>query len=534
MRLLQKLLLLLVAAAAAPASHGSPAVARPHGSSAVARLQRSSSARPPQQHLRGRRLATDDGSEEDKEELDHRVRRGESKTACKRSWADPAGIKSPWSIPLYFVGVCWCFAGIAHVAERYFAVAIQRMVEVWDLPPAVAGATLMAAGSSAPELIAELIATFVADTNDVGTGTVVGSAVFNQLIIIGGAILASPGQRMTLDPRALIRDVGFYAITIIVLILVFRDGRVVTAEAWTMLILYLVYVFLCAIWTRIEKKILPASLGEANKQVVVELGYEGSVTMPWEASREEAKEVELPETKETTDLEDVDLHDEPPTESPEKAPPASGDGCEGGIEAKDELEPRKRSRCYTGCAAGLHFVENTWAPPVARTLGPLKDRDRFVWLFLASLVWLTLIVFLMMEWLEKCSCLIGLSPAVVGLTVGAIGTSLPDALVSFDVARRGEGTMAVANVFGSNIFDVLFALGLPWAISTAINGKPIVVQTSDLGSGIIAGAFLFTVVSAVTQRYVQTRLSGVVYILGYLLFFAYCFIHDYEVLGKKF
>ena len=150
MRLLHKLLLLLSAAAAAPASHGSPAVARPHGSSAVARPQPSSSARPPQQHLRGRRLATDDESEEDREELDHRVRRGESKTACKRSWADPAGIKSPWSIPLYFLGVCWCFAGIAHVAERYFAVAIQRMVEAWDLPPAVAGATLMAAGSSAP------------------------------------------------------------------------------------------------------------------------------------------------------------------------------------------------------------------------------------------------------------------------------------------------------------------------------------------------------------------------------------------------
>ena len=91
--------------------------------------------------------------------------------------------------------------------------------------------------------------------------------------------------------------------------------------------------------------------------------------------------------------------------------------------------------------------------------------------------------------------------------------------------------MAVANVFGSNIFDVLFALGLPWAISTAINGKPILVQTSDLGSGIIAGAFLFTVVSAVTQRYVQTRLSGIFYILGYMLFFAYCFIHDYAVLG---
>ena len=451
------------------------------------------------------------------------MRRGESRTACKRSWADPAGLKSPGAIPLYFVGVLWCFAGIAHVAERYFAVAIARMVEVWDLPPAVAGATLMAAGSSAPELIAELIATFVADTYDVGTGTVVGSAVFNQLVIVGGAILASPGQRMTLDPRALIRDVGYYALTIVVLVLVFRDGQVDTAEAWTMLLLYIVYVFLCAVWTRIEKTILPASLG-AEKPVIVELGYSSSVTMPWEMKPVE-KEVELPETK--ADLEDVDLRDEPPTKSPEKA---VGDGAVGGIEG-GALAPRKRSRCYACVVRSVHFVEHTWAPPVSRTLGPLLTRDRFVLLFLASLIWLTLIVFLMMEWLEKCSCLIGLSPAVVGLTVGAIGTSLPDALVSFDVARRGEGTMAVANVFGSNIFDVLFALGLPWAISTAINGKPIVVQTSDLGSGIIAGAFVFMVVSCVTQRYVQTRLSGLVYIFGYLLFFAYCFIHDCEVLG---
>ena len=239
-------------------------------------------------NLRGRRLANDDDeTEEDREELDHHARRGESTTACKKSWADPAGIKSPWAIPLYFVGVCWCFAGIAHVAEQYFAVAIACMVAAWELPPAVAGATLMAAGSSAPELIAELIATFVTDTNDVGTGTVVGSAVFNQLIIIGGAILASPGQRMILDPRALIRDVGFYAVTIVVLVLVFRDGMVETTEAWTMLILYIFYVFLCAIWTCIEKRILPASLGKAEKQVVVELGCQSDVTMLWENSREE-------------------------------------------------------------------------------------------------------------------------------------------------------------------------------------------------------------------------------------------------------
>ena len=63
----------------------------------------------------------------------------------------------------------------------------------------------------------------------------------------------------------------------------------------------------------------------------------------------------------------------------------------------------------------------------------------------------------------------------MGLTVGAIGTSVPNALLSFHVARVGFGTMAVSNALGSNVFDILFGLGLPWSLYYITTGKEIQV-----------------------------------------------------------
>lgn len=60
----------------------------------------------------------------------------------------------------------------------------------------------------------------------------------------------------------------------------------------------------------------------------------------------------------------------------------------------------------------------------------------------------------------KLSILWGLSPLVVGLTVVAFGTSAPELSVSVAAALRGTAELAVANVVGSNVFNVLFILGL--------------------------------------------------------------------------
>lgn len=57
---------------------------------------------------------------------------------------------------------------------------------------------------------------------------------------------------------------------------------------------------------------------------------------------------------------------------------------------------------------------------------------------------------------------------VMGLTFVAAGVSVPDALSSIAVIKEGYGDMAVSNAVGSNVFDILICLGLPWFIQTTM------------------------------------------------------------------
>jgi len=73
----------------------------------------------------------------------------------------------------------------------------------------------------------------------------------------------------------------------------------------------------------------------------------------------------------------------------------------------------------------------------------------------------------------------GLSPTFIGLTIVAMGTSLPELVTSVVAARKGEADMALGNVIGSNLFNILLVLGLAGAIS------PMEVLMENLIDGII-------------------------------------------------
>ena len=73
----------------------------------------------------------------------------------------------------------------------------------------------------------------------------------------------------------------------------------------------------------------------------------------------------------------------------------------------------------------------------------------------------------MVQCLELACCLAGVPTITLSLLVVASGTCLPELVVSMVVARKGQGTAAVSTALGSNIFDTLIALGLPWAFYAA-------------------------------------------------------------------
>uniref|UniRef100_W5M455 Solute carrier family 24 member 6a n=1 Tax=Lepisosteus oculatus TaxID=7918 RepID=W5M455_LEPOC len=112
----------------------------------------------------------------------------------------------------------YMFYALAIVCDDYFVPSLEKISENLQLSEDVAGATFMAAGSSAPELFTSLIGVFITK-GDVGVGTIVGSAVFNILVIIGVCGLFA-GQTVLLTWWSLFRDSIYYTFSVLALILV--------------------------------------------------------------------------------------------------------------------------------------------------------------------------------------------------------------------------------------------------------------------------------------------------------------------------
>lgn len=98
--------------------------------------------------------------------------------------------------------------------------------------------------------------------------------------------------------------------------------------------------------------------------------------------------------------------------------------------------------------------------------------------FFMSIAWIGAFAFFMVTWAEIIGNTIGIPSVIMGLTILAAGTSVPDLLSSVIVARRGNGDMAVSSSIGSNIFDILVGLPVPWILYTAWPSKPDTVFVS--------------------------------------------------------
>lgn len=141
-------------------------------------------------------------------------------------------------IAIYLSALLYVFLAVAIVCDDYFVPSLELLSERLDLSEDVAGATFMAAGSSAPELFTSLAS--VTAESDVGVGTIVGSAVFNILVII--ALTAALTKKdLHLDWRPLVRDSFFYGCSIIIFIVCVLDGEVQWYESVVLLTMYGLY-----------------------------------------------------------------------------------------------------------------------------------------------------------------------------------------------------------------------------------------------------------------------------------------------------
>lgn len=173
---------------------------------------------------------------------------------------------------LYGAGVLYTFVAIAIVCDEFFVPALEEIASehYFNLSMDVAGATLMAAGGSAPELFTSLIGTF--QGSEVGFGTIVGSAVFNVLFVIGMCAVVSKDV-LTLTWWPLARDCAYYAVGLLMLAIFcgyISPGKIQAWEALVLFGLYIGYVVLMKyneiIWLKIQNKLKHAKISdEQNK-----------------------------------------------------------------------------------------------------------------------------------------------------------------------------------------------------------------------------------------------------------------------------
>merc|ERR1719198_815296 len=109
--------------------------------------------------------------------------------------------------------------------------------------------------------------------------------------------------------------------------------------------------------------------------------------------------------------------------------------------------------------------------------------------------------------------------SIIGYTLLAAGTSIPDCLSSIAVARRGHGDMAVSSSIGSNIFDILIGLPVPWALYCIVFGVDEYVEIKS-DSLIVMILLLFLMVALVITT-VHLSNWRLLIKLGYMMMLLY-------------
>ena len=155
--------------------------------------------------------------------------------------------------------------------------------------------------------------------------------------------------------------------------------------------------------------------------------------------------------------------------------------------------------------------------------------------FFIVLVWLGILTFICVDAAEKMGNCLKISEDVMGLTILAIGSSLPDCFSSVLAARQGKGEMAVSNALGSNVFDINICIGVSFLLKSIIAGFQSIKVESDEGFELfIAALFVLLAIFMVAMfcyGLVLNKMIGAGLMAAYAVFlgaFAYLLQYDGE------
>lgn len=473
------------------------------------------------------------------------------------------------AVMLHIVATLYMFLALAITCDEYFVTSLEKICEKLDLSEDVAGATFMAAGSSAPELFASVIGVFITH-GDVGVGTIVGSAVFNILCIIGVCGIFA-GQVVMLTWWAVFRDSFYYILSVVALIAFIYDEKIVWWESLVLVVMYAGYILVMKFNSSMQRFFT----GKANKNVAngnaagssemedvkpSKAYSRGSVVMVDEMMNESPSKFRFPEAGLRVM---VTSHFGPKTrlrmasrliitERQKLVQAANGvetQVIDGKVEIENGNVPEdKPTEAEENITISPFHIPNgigskfkwllSWPLLLLLYLTiPNCAKPRwekyFMLSFVLSTVWIAVFSYLMVWMVTIIGYTLGIPDVIMGITFLAAGTSVPDCIASLIVARQGLGDMAVSNTIGSNVFDILVGLGVPWAIQTMCvsYGSVVMINSRGLVYSVVLllGSVALTVLGIHLNKWRLDFKLGMYVIILYAVFLCFSIMIEYNV-----
>ncbi|XP_055716381.1 probable sodium/potassium/calcium exchanger CG1090 isoform X1 [Phlebotomus papatasi] len=518
---------------------------------------------------------------------------------------------------IHVIVAIFTFLGLAIVCDDYFVSSLDRICEELKLSPDVAGATFMAAGSSAPELATVVIGVFFAK-DDIGVSGVIGSAVFNIMFVISVCALCS-GTVCQLNWWPLVRDCFFYSVSILVMLIIIFNDTISWVEATVMLVFYVFYCIALHFNSALERWAmtwkLPIKLPTKEEQSAL-VTYK-NISDPTYTQNAQAvtnlsqePQQEQPKVDEQSYMYDANASWDPNAAWGDESGGnnygtaattntgwgdtgqqnvdswdgnnawASGEGQQNYGYNRDGAEQNiqdtntvPQGNPTTGSVQQTQQVSSYYKsaePKNTEPINPLekpttggvpaliawyivypihymcrltmpdcrleKYRNWYPFTFLISMIWISFYSYFMVWMITIIGATLGIPDTVMGLTFVAAGVSVPDALSSIAVIKEGYGDMAVSNAIGSNVFDILICLGLPWFIQTAIikPGSHVNVISKGLAYSTLSllSTVLFLLVATHLNGWKLDKRLGIVLMVWYLVFITVASLYELNVFGQ--
>lgn len=489
------------------------------------------------------------------------------------------------AVLLHVLGALYMFYALAIVCDDFFVPSLEKICEKLHLSEDVAGATFMAAGSSTPELFASVIGVFITH-GDVGVGTIVGSAVFNILCIIGVCGLFA-GQVVHLTWWAVCRDSVYYTLSVIVLIAFIYDEEIVWWEGLVLIILYVFYILIMkynvkmqAFFTVRQKTIANGNTVNSELEDVKEEPQysKNPVVMVDEVMSSSPPKFNFPEAglrimitnkfgprtrlrmasriiinerqrliNSANGVSSKPLQNgrhesmengNVPVENPEEPqreqeqqppPPPEPEPVEAAFLSPFSVPEARGDKAKWVFTWPLIFLLCITIPNCSKP----RWEKFFMLTFVIATLWIAVFSYLMVWLVTIIGYTLGIPDVIMGITFLAAGTSVPDCMASLIVARQGLGDMAVSNTIGSNVFDILVGLGIPWGLQTMVisYGSTVKINSRGLVYSVVLllGSVALTVLGIHLNKWRLDRKLGVYVLVLYAVFLCFSIMIEFNV-----